>query len=136
MPSPIRASATGTAKGWHGPGAGARAVVESDACAPGRGIAGLDNQIPTRPKPTMKPIKFTPEETADIVAKLQDYFREELDTELGNLPAQMFLKFLSEEIGGYFYNRGLYDAQAVLSKQLEEISEAIYGLEQREARTK
>lgn len=84
----------------------------------------------------MKPITFSKEETDDIVAKLQDYFREELDMDLGNLPAQMLLKFLSEEIGGYYYNRGLYDAQAVLSKQLEEITDAIYGLEQREARTK
>jgi uncharacterized protein (DUF2164 family) len=84
----------------------------------------------------MKPIKFSREETADIVAKLQDYFREELDCELGNLPGELFLRFLTEEIGGYFYNRGLYDAQAVFTQQVETINDTIYGLEQHEARTK
>jgi len=41
----------------------------------------------------------------------------------------MLLDFLSREIGPFFYNRGLYDAQAVLVKKADEIGEAILGLE-------
>ena len=37
--------------------------------------------------------------------------------------------FFAEEIGPYFYNRGLYDAQAILESRLENIAEAIYEIE-------
>ncbi|WP_426028173.1 DUF2164 domain-containing protein [Brevundimonas sp. TWP2-3-4b2] len=77
----------------------------------------------------MKSITFSREETADIVAKLRVYFRDELETELAALPAEMLLDFLGREIGPFFYNRGLYDAQAVVTAKVEDIAEAIYGLE-------
>ena len=76
-----------------------------------------------------KPIVFSREETAAITARLQAYFRDELDQELGGLPAEMLLDFLGREIGPFFYNRGLYDAQAIVAKKAEDISEAIAGLE-------
>lgn len=80
----------------------------------------------------MKPINFSREETAAIAAKLRSYFRDELDVELRDLQAQMLIDFLSSEIGPFFYNRALYDAQAVLKKKADDISEAIAGLERSE----
>ena len=77
----------------------------------------------------MKPITFSREETADIVAKLRVYFRDELEAELAALPAEMLLDFLGREIGPFFYNRGLHDARAVVTAKVEDITEAIYGLE-------
>ncbi len=77
----------------------------------------------------MKPIPFSREETAAITAKLRAYFRDELEVDLTSLPAEMLLDFLGREIGPFFYNRGLYDAQAVVAKKSEEIGEAILGLE-------
>ena len=77
----------------------------------------------------MKPIRFSREEMADIKARLRPYFRDELEMELGDLPAEMLVDFLAREIGPYFYNRGLYDAQAIVSQMSETVSEAIAGLE-------
>ena len=77
----------------------------------------------------MKAIVFSREETGDITAKLRAYFRDELETDLAALPAEMLLDFLGREIGPFFYNRGLYDAQAVVTARVEDIAEAIYGLE-------
>jgi len=37
--------------------------------------------------------------------------------------------FFTEKIGGAYYNRGLYDAQALLSKRMDDIGEAILALE-------
>ncbi len=54
----------------------------------------------------MKPIRFSREETAE-----------------------MLLDFLGREIGPYFYNRAVYDAQAVVAKKADDISEALAGLE-------
>ena len=77
----------------------------------------------------MKPVVFSREETADIVGKLRAYFREELEIDLAALPAEMLLDFLGREIGPFFYNRAVYDAQTVVAKKAEDINEALAGLE-------
>ena len=77
----------------------------------------------------MKPIRFSREETVHLVGKLREYFRDELDLELRDLPAEMLIDFLAREIGPAFYNRALYDAQAVVTRKAEDIAEAIAGLE-------
>lgn len=77
----------------------------------------------------MAEIKFTPEERDAICRKVQMYFREELDQEVGQFDAGFLLDFFAEEIGPYFYNRGLYDAQAILESRMEQVAEAIYEIE-------
>lgn len=77
----------------------------------------------------MKPITFSREEITAIAGKLRPWFRDELDVDLRDLPAEMLIDFLAREIGPFFYNRALYDAQAVVSKKADDIAEAIAGLE-------
>ncbi len=77
----------------------------------------------------MAEITFTREEREIICRKIQLYMREELNQEVGQFDASFLLDFFAEEIGTFFYNRGLYDAQAVLESRLENIAEAIYELE-------
>ena len=77
----------------------------------------------------MKPIVFSREERADITARLRTWFRDELDMDLAALPAEMLLDFLGREIGPFFYNRAVYDAQTVVAKKAEDINEALAGLE-------
>lgn len=77
----------------------------------------------------MSDIKFSKQEKEVLANKIQLYFREELDQEIGQFDAQFLLDFFAREIGVFFYNRGLYDAQAILERRLEDITEAIYGLE-------
>tara|TARA_R110002167_G_scaffold29239_3_gene97736 strand:- start:39019 stop:39273 length:255 start_codon:yes stop_codon:yes gene_type:complete len=74
-------------------------------------------------------IKFSDEEKLAIGQRVQRYVDEELDLEIGQFDAEFLLDFFAKEIGGYFYNRGLYDAQAVLEKNIEEIGESILQLE-------
>ena len=78
----------------------------------------------------MKPIKFDKEETKAIVGEIQDYFREELDQTIGAIPAEMLMAFFAEKMGAYFYNRGLYDAQALVRKKIDDVSDEIFSLEQ------
>tara|TARA_B110000503_G_scaffold135104_1_gene215095 strand:- start:21947 stop:22201 length:255 start_codon:yes stop_codon:yes gene_type:complete len=75
-------------------------------------------------------IKFNDEEKADLVGRLQDYCDTELDRELGSFEAQFLLDFITETMGPFYYNRGIYDAQALLQEQLEHVGESIYQLEQ------
>jgi uncharacterized protein (DUF2164 family) len=74
-------------------------------------------------------IRFSDSDKALLVQKLQRYFAEELDRELGRFDAEFLLDFIAKEIGGCFYNQGLYDARAVLEKHVENLGEAIYQLE-------
>ena len=74
-------------------------------------------------------ITFSPAEKDVIVRKIKLYFSEELRQEIGSFDAEFLLDFFAKEIGAYFYNRGLYDAQALLSKKLDDIQDAIYQLE-------
>ena len=78
----------------------------------------------------MKPIKFDREETKAIVGEIQDYFRVELDQSIGAIPAEMLMQFFADKMGAYYYNRGLYDAQALIRKQVDNLSDEIFALEQ------
>jgi uncharacterized protein (DUF2164 family) len=77
----------------------------------------------------MSKIEFSKQEKEIIVKKVQLYFSEELDQEIGQFDAEFLLDFFSETVGAYFYNRGLYDAQSLLERKLDDIAEAIYELE-------
>ena len=74
-------------------------------------------------------IKFSKAETESLTRKVQLYFNDELDQEIGQFPARFLLDFFSEQIGVYYYNRGLQDAQDVLVSRMDSVGEAILELE-------
>ena len=59
----------------------------------------------------MSIVEFSKEEKVVITQKLQRYLADELALDIGAFDAEFLLDFLSKEVGCYFYNRGLYDAQ-------------------------
>ncbi len=77
----------------------------------------------------MNEIKFSTEEKAIIVRRIQLYFSQELKQDIGRFDAEFLLDFFAEEVGSYFYNRGLYDAQTILAKRLDDVADAIFQLE-------
>ena len=80
---------------------------------------------PEKPTVSLKAAALRAREEREILCrKIQLYMREELDQEVGQFDAGFLLDFFAEEIGTFFYNRGLYDAQAILETRLENIAEA------------
>ncbi len=77
----------------------------------------------------MDKITFDNEETALLVHKLKSYFESELNQEIGQFDAEFLIDFLSENLGGYYYNRGLKDAQGLIRMKLEDIEVEIESLE-------
>ena len=61
----------------------------------------------------MSKIEFSKDEKEFVVAWIQLYFREELEQDIGKFDAEFLLDFFSEEVGTYYYNRGLYGAQTI-----------------------
>jgi len=74
-------------------------------------------------------IKFSKNEKESIVSKIRMYFDEELNQKIGQFDAEFLLDFFSEEIGAYYYNRGLADAQSMLEEKLQTMTDALYELE-------
>lgn len=77
----------------------------------------------------MSEIEFSKDEKEAIGRKIQLYFEEELEQQIGMFDAQFLLDFFTTEIGPFFYNRGLYDAQAIFEKTVESVGDAIYEVE-------
>jgi uncharacterized protein (DUF2164 family) len=77
----------------------------------------------------MSKIEFSNQQKEVIVTKIQRYFEQELDQDIGQFDAEFLLDFFSDQVGAYYYNQGLQDAQAVIQGSLLNISEAIDGIE-------
>ena len=77
----------------------------------------------------MQNIDFSKDEKAALVRKIQLYFSEELGQQIGQFDAEFLIDFVSRELGAYYYNRGLQDAQAALAAKLDDVQDAIYQLE-------
>jgi uncharacterized protein (DUF2164 family) len=84
----------------------------------------------------VKPITFDKDERAALIGRLQRYFADEMEQSLGNIPAEQLLNFFTAEIGPYYYNQALSDAQAAMSRAVDGFNDLIYDLEQRPVRTK
>jgi uncharacterized protein (DUF2164 family) len=77
----------------------------------------------------MSEIEFSKQEKEAVVGKIKGYFSQELDQDIGQFDAEFLLDFFTKEIGGYYYNRGLHDAQALIESRLVDIADAIYEIE-------
>ncbi|MFV8816521.1 DUF2164 domain-containing protein [Haliea sp. E17] len=77
----------------------------------------------------MEKMQFSREEKAQMVRKVQLYFSEELGQEIGGFDAEFLVDFFAGEIGPFFYNRGLYDAESAVTEKLAEISDLLLQLE-------
>nr|WP_314429255.1 DUF2164 domain-containing protein [uncultured Brevundimonas sp.] len=72
---------------------------------------------------------LTREELQDAASRLRAYLRDEMDVEVGQFPAEMLVEFIERDIGRLFYNRGLRDAETVVRQKVEDVADALYGLE-------
>lgn len=71
-------------------------------------------------------IKLTPDAQSRFIASIKRYFAEELDDEIGDLKASLFLEFVLKEIGPSIYNRAVADAQARIQDAALELDSACY----------
>ncbi len=74
-------------------------------------------------------IEFTKQEKELLVQKLKHYFTNELDQDIGQFDAEFLLDFFGKEMGIYYYNRGLIEAQDIFKSRVDSITDAIYELE-------
>ena len=74
----------------------------------------------------MARIEFNKQKRDALVYKLTRYLAKELDCEASPLQAGFLLDFISEQMGPYYYNQGVQDAQILFREKLED---AVYEIE-------
>ena len=67
-------------------------------------------------------IELSLQENAEIIHSLKKYFRTELDQELSELKAKLFLDYVVKEIAPLAYNQGVNDAEEFFRNKLEDLS--------------
>jgi uncharacterized protein (DUF2164 family) len=72
------------------------------------------------------PITLDKETSARALASLRRYCADELDLELRELPAQLFLEFILKEIGPSIHNSALGDAQSFLRDRIADLGDACH----------
>ncbi|MFK7864734.1 MAG: DUF2164 domain-containing protein [Pseudohongiellaceae bacterium] len=77
----------------------------------------------------MSEISLDEESKKEIIAKLKDYFDQELNQQLGGFEAEFLLDFFGKNAGAYYYNQGLRDALKAVETKLEEFTDLVYQLE-------
>lgn len=77
----------------------------------------------------MNTINFNKDEKEHLVAKLKVYFETQLNQEIGQFDAEFLIDFISENLGTYYYNRGLQDAQIITRSKLDAVEAEIESLE-------
>lgn len=65
--------------------------------------------------------QFSKEQTEEVRETLKTYFDSELEIELGNLQAVMFIDFLNQHIGKQYYNLGIADAMAAIKEKTDDL---------------
>ncbi len=80
----------------------------------------------------MSGIKFSKDEKDRIVSKVKAYFNDELQQDIGGFEAEFLIDFFTKELGSYFYNRGLFDAQQLFTEKAEELGYLVQELEKPE----
>lgn len=83
----------------------------------------------------MAKIEFSLQQKQALVDKIQRYFDNELEQEIGQFDAEFLLDFFATEIGPAFYNQALLDAQSALESKLDDVRYAIQDLEKSETTT-
>ncbi len=71
-------------------------------------------------------IKLPKETTEDLLLSIQQYFRERLDQELGNVQSQMLLEYFLTEIGPAVYNQAIRDAQSYFQERTMDLEGSCY----------
>jgi len=66
-------------------------------------------------------IKLSPETTKRLVASLKRYAAENLDEEIGDLKAGLFLDYCLAEIGPVVYNQAIADAQSYFTGRVADL---------------
>ena len=66
-------------------------------------------------------VKLTKAQIKTVSAKIREYVSENFETDVGNLQAELFLEFISENVGTYYYNKAVMDSMAFIIEKADDL---------------
>lgn len=66
-------------------------------------------------------IELSKSETSRAIDRIKDYIQDAFDMDIGNLQASIFIDYLTEHIGPYYYNKGVEDSMRFMNEKTEEL---------------
>jgi len=66
-------------------------------------------------------IELTKEQKAIAVEKLKEYISDNFEITAGNLQTGLLLDFISENIGGYYYNKAVTDCLEFIKDKIDDM---------------
>ncbi len=73
-------------------------------------------------------LKIPKEQKQQLILLVQQYFRDERDEEIGDLPAEFLIDFMMKQLGPIIYNQAIDDLQTVMSQKMTSLEEDMYAL--------
>lgn len=73
--------------------------------------------------------KLPKEQKQQVVRRIQDYFLEEREEELGGLAAELLLDFMIKEIGPVIYNQAIKDATRLVGEKMISLDDDLQSME-------
>ena len=71
-------------------------------------------------------IKLSKETKQQLIESIKRYFEVEMDEEIGDLKASLFLDFCLQEICPSVYNQAIVDAQSYLNNRVSDLGDTCY----------
>lgn len=66
-------------------------------------------------------IELTKEQRATASANIKEYMLENFDVDAGNLKSEIFVDFITNTIGAYYYNKAVADSLAFMTEKAEDL---------------
>jgi len=66
-------------------------------------------------------ITLTKEQKENAIEAIRDYILDNFELEIGNLQSDMFLDFITEHIGVYYYNKAVIDSLSAMTDKVDDL---------------
>lgn len=66
-------------------------------------------------------IQLSKEQKSNAATKIKEYLEENFEIEVGNLPSEFFVDFITENIGIYYYNKAIADSLSFMTEKAEDL---------------
>lgn len=66
-------------------------------------------------------IQLTKEQKKCAAAKIKEYIESNLELEIGNLQAEIFVDYITESIGAFYYNKAVSDSLSFMIEKTEDM---------------
>jgi uncharacterized protein (DUF2164 family) len=73
-------------------------------------------------------ILLSKEQKAEVINEIQRFFLEERGEEIGELAAETIFYFIKENVGTYFYNKGIEDSKTIVEQKIFSVEEDLEAL--------